>query len=177
MVIEIPLSKTSKKIAGQFFAVVDDEDEDLANFNWYYHKDVKGGYARYKNEQKKQILMHRLIFERMQNGIPLERNQEVDHWDGNKLNNTRKNLRLADRSKNTSNTGLRINNSSGVLGVYLIKSTKRWRAVVTLNRKRHHIGYFDTKEEAKVARDIAALHYHGDFANDGTGNIMLKKGT
>jgi hypothetical protein len=60
--------------------------------------------------------MHRLIL-----GIP---NSEVDHVNGNPLDNRRVNLRLATRAQNSANTRSRKNTTSKYKGVYWIDLRK-----------------------------------------------------
>ncbi len=52
-------------------------------------------------------------------------------------------------------------NSSGVRGVYKVKSAKgdRWVATLTLRYKRTHLGTFDTIEEAREVREKAEEKY------------------
>ena len=52
------------------------------------------------------------------------------------------------------------NNTSGVRGVY--EKRKRWIAVGNKNRKRVHLGTFDTMEEAKEARERFIQKEYGD---------------
>jgi hypothetical protein len=80
------------------------------------------------------------------------------------LDNTDENLRFADRSQQAQNRGKRSDNTSGYKCVYLNKETGRWRVVIAVNRKRRHIGYFSTKEEAYAAYLEAVEEIHGDFA-------------
>lgn len=84
----------------------------------------------------------------------------VDHRDRNPLNNLRSNLRLANKSINSINTGLRNNNKSGVTGVSFSSSFKRWRAYISYNKKRIELGYFLDKEDAIVARLKAEVKYY-----------------
>jgi hypothetical protein len=104
---------------------------------------------------------HRLVFLWMVGAWP---ENEVDHQDGNRLNNRWSNLRQATPSENRMNKGMRSDNTSGRKGVCLDRRSKRWQAQVMLSKKRHHLGYFDTPEEAHAAYVEAARRLHGKFA-------------
>lgn len=58
------------------------------------------------------------------------------------------------------NQGVRKDNTSGTKGVYWYKSTKKWRAEITVNKERINLGTFETKEEAIQARREAEVKYH-----------------
>jgi hypothetical protein len=78
---------------------------------------------------------------------------EIDHINGNKADNRICNLRDVDRSTNQQNAkkAQSNNKSAGLLGVSLHKSRNKFRAQITYDKKRHHIGYFDTAELAYAA--------------------------
>lgn len=77
----------------------------------------------------------------------------VDHIDGDRSNNRICNLRVVSPHANFHNrTRLNKNNNSGARGVFEAKPG-RYVAFITVNRKRHHIGTFDTLWRAKAARD------------------------
>lgn len=85
---------------------------------------------------------------------------DIDHIDGNKKNNRWDNFRLVNRSENCRNVGRRADNTSGVTGVSWHISQKKWSAQITdLSRKQKHLGYFNSKEEAIVARAAAEKEY------------------
>jgi hypothetical protein len=90
--------------------------------------------------------------------------KEIDHIDGDGLNNDPANLRLATRSENLRNRGANKNNTSGFKGVRSNKQTGRWRAEIGLHGKLLHLGLFDTPEEAHAAYVRAAKELHGEFA-------------
>lgn len=90
--------------------------------------------------------------------------KEIDHIDGNGLNNNPANLRLATKSENQHNRGANKNNTSGFKGVSQDKQTKRWTAKIRLHGKRRHLGYHSTPEEAHAAYVRAAEELHGEFA-------------
>jgi hypothetical protein len=84
---------------------------------------------------------------------------EWDHFDRNRLNNTRDNLRAITPSQNMSNTGLRSNNASGTTGVYFSAARNKWCAEIAADKKRIFLGRFVTYEEACIAREQAELMY------------------
>src|SRR5574341_1530254 len=110
-------------------AIVSDEDYDrLTCHKWHYHPAGQGkpGYARtriYQNGTSFCVYMHHFILHR-QNGL------EIDHVDGNGLNNQRDNLRYATSHKNKCNRGSETGSSSRFKGVawhYIGKWTARIR--------------------------------------------------
>lgn len=111
-----------------------------ASFNTY--DDVLGKYTR--------ILCSRYIMD------PPD-NLEVDHINGDILDNRKCNLRIVSHKKNMENRqGPNKNNiKSGIRGVTLRPEkenrSKPWVAKVTHNWKRIIVGYFKTKEEAEQA--------------------------
>jgi hypothetical protein len=89
---------------------------------------------------------------------------EVDHINGDSLDNRRENLRPSMRHENARNSGTRRNNTSGFRGVHWCKREQRWKAYIRVNGKLIHIGYFDVFAEACAARVAAEKLYHGAFA-------------
>lgn len=155
---EIPLTQ------GQV-ALVDDADyEWLMQQKWLasFHPRYNQGNGAYMAKQSRKtngvsMYMHRLI-------MGATKGQDVDHINGNTLDNRRENLRLSTRSENNMNKGKQRNNKSGYKGVYFCKWTNRWAAQIVVNRKKKLIGRFDTPEEAHEAYKAAALELHGEFA-------------
>ena len=86
---------------------------------------------------------------------------QIDHMDGDKLNNRIVNLRECSNSKNHQNLGgAYSNNAIGVLGVYYFKKSKKWRAQITHDKKQHHLGSFETPEQAHEAYCLAKRELH-----------------
>lgn len=111
---------------------------------------------------KRSYCAHRIIYE-MHHG-PIPEGMLIDHRDVNPFNNKRSNLRLATPSQNISNSGIRINNTSGYQGVCFNKKIQRYFAVITKDYKKIYLGSFLTAEEAHRAYDDATKKYHGEFA-------------
>ena len=119
-----------------------------------------------KGEPRKRILMHRAIMEKIL-GHPLEDGQFVDHRDGNGLNNTRANLRVATRAQNKANSKKQSDNKSGYKGVCWKADRMKWHAQITVNRKVINLGYFDDPETAYQEYCKAAKIHFGEFFNGG----------
>jgi len=94
----------------------------------------------------------------------------IDHIDGNTLNNKIENLRAVDALLNAQNTCISTRNSSGVIGVRWEAKNKKWRAMITTNKKFKHLGYFDDFDQAKEARKAAEKHF-GFHKNHGRDRI------
>lgn len=143
-----------------FEAVIDASDVPLVlNRSWYVQKSQNTNYAMSgvkKNGKRTTELMHRLI------AMP-PKDMEVDHIDGDGLNNRRSNLRCATKSQNQRNSRRNCLNTSGFKGVHWYESKRRWQAQIMLNKKQHHLGYFKTAEEAHSAYVAASERLHGEF--------------
>ena len=88
--------------------------------------------------------------------------RQVDHINGDGLDNRRSNLRLATHAQNMRNRREQTNNSSGFRGVS--RHNRRWRASISVGNKDRHLGYYDDPIEAARAYDAAALELSGEFA-------------
>jgi hypothetical protein len=84
---------------------------------------------------------------------------DLDHRDGNGLNNRLENLRPATRKENGRNRRARLTCSSTYKGVQRDKRGK-WRTFI----QGFHIGYFTLECEAAKAYDAAAKLLYGEFA-------------
>ena len=153
--IRIPLQTTSGHVIGH--TVVDPADEArVTPWTWSLHSD---GYAfrRTQSSARRSIVyLHRYLLEPAAT-------QLVDHINGDRLDNTRNNLRLATPSQNCANSANRPRRS-GFRGVYPHKPTGRWLAQISIDGRVRHLGIFDTAEEAAVAYDHAARDQWGAFA-------------
>ncbi|KKX25303.1 HNH endonuclease [Rhizobium sp. LC145] len=89
--------------------------------------------------------------------------QHIDHVNLDKRDNRFANLRLATPPQNNVNTGLKVSNSSGFVGVNFDRRSGKWLARVRANGKRVNLGLFETAEAAARARDAYAMRNHGEF--------------
>lgn len=135
-------------------ARVDDDDfEWLSGFNW--NLDSKG-YAQRK-AGKSTVRMHREI-------LRAPAGMDVDHIDGDRLNNQKANLRVCTRSENKRNQRVYRNSTSGFKGVSFHKLTGKWHANIGHNGKTTYLGLHRTAEDAAIAYNEAARRLHGEFA-------------
>jgi hypothetical protein len=165
------------KAAGKFFAKIDVDDyEDIARFNW------SGWYSRKKPDRplyaKRKLLeveggdgnrfemMHRQI-------MAVKGNVDLDHKNGDGLDNRRRNIRVADVSQNAQNRKKGPNRTSRYKGVSWRKESNKWRVKLGLRGNEICLGNFEREVidgvdtgEIKAARayDNAAITYFGSFA-------------
>lgn len=111
----------------------------------------------------KEYHAHKLIFIMHKGYSP----KEIDHIDGNKINNCIENLREVTHSQNMHNRKINSNNTSGIKGVYFDKRTSKWRCQVALNNKVHYVGSFLNIEDAKIAVQTYRKKLHKEYANHG----------
>lgn len=102
------------------------------------------------------VLVHRFI-------LGAIRGQQVDHINGDSLDNRRCNLRFATQSQNMANMkGGRRPNKTRFKGVSFCSG--KWQAVICFERKRYNAGRHHSAERAAMAYDRAALALAGQFA-------------
>jgi len=136
-------------------ATVDPEDAaKLGKYSWYYG--FRGYAMRSKmmpSGRRKTVSMHREI-------LKAKDHEEVDHINGDRLDNRRSNLRVLGRSANLHNRGAY--GPSGLKGVSWDKRKKKWRAEIGKNGKRAWLGYHETKEDAEhIYRKASKKLYTG----------------
>jgi hypothetical protein len=144
----IPLSNSD------LCATVDDEDfEFLSQWEWRL---AHNGYAI---SGRGTIRMHRAVMK------PKPR-QQVDHINGDRIDNRRTNLRLATRQANARNRPRNAvrNHGARYKGIFRCTETQRWRARIEAPSGRINLGTHATQEDAAKAYDRAALKHWGVFA-------------
>ncbi len=155
----IPISLTTGEVAW-----VSDEDADLARLSWqrsthgHLQRNLRHGQGKRSNQDLARTIIKRLL------ARPLTSADIVEHVDGNFLNNTRKNLRLLGKSALRQRDPLRQNNTSGYTGVSYDRKRHRWKAYISQQGKRTHLGRYPTAIQAALAYNEAALRYFGDDA-------------
>lgn len=85
---------------------------------------------------------------------------QIDHINGNGLDNRLENLRAVSKGENLRNQKIPKNNTSGTLGVSFDKRYKSYLASIQINGKSKYLGLFKNKEEAIAARAAANIKYN-----------------
>lgn len=147
-------------------AMIDDQDCDvITRYSWHsvrhhntWYAIAYGGGGR--SAEHKNIQMHRVVL-----GLQPGDEIEVDHWDGDGLNNQRHNLRKCTHAQNQRNQNA-TSNRNGFKGVSFRHDlrSRPWSAQITCDGKLYALGYFASREEAARAYDAAAIEHHGEFA-------------
>ncbi len=143
-------------------AFVDDVDfVILSAHRWHAMRGRKGNFYAARDDftggVRQHIYMHRVI-------LDAPSDLQVDHANGDGLDNRRGNLRTASRAQNQQNQGRRTDNSSGFKGVCWHSKRGKWYARIGCNGVTRSLGLFDSPEEAHAAYCRAAVATHGQFA-------------
>lgn len=147
---------------------VDDEDfEGLSRYNWRTLSGRSMNIYTWRHSTKQErskgypqnVIMHRQIL-----GVILKPDVEVDHRDGNGLNNMKENLRVATRSQNNMNRISRSGTTSIYKGVSWNREKSKWEAYIRYESKQYKLGYFNDERDAALAYNNKAKELFGEFA-------------
>jgi hypothetical protein len=153
---------TANKVKKQIIKIpdgvlIDEEDRELLeNIGKWYISDK--GYVRKTirfvegtQEKDKNISMHRFIWEKRFGSIPNK--EQIDHINGNRLDNRKENLRRVTNQENQWN-------QTKAKGYRWHKEAKKYQAQIGFNDKVINLGFYDTEEEAAKAYLEAKEIYH-----------------
>jgi hypothetical protein len=136
-----------------FYAYVDAADYDeLSRYTWH----LNNGYAS-RREKGRRIYMHTDIMHPPKGKV-------VDHFDGNKTNNCRLNLRVCTQAENLRNQRKRHGARSRFKGVIYCEEHRKWCARCRFEGRTYTLGYYDDEAEAARAYDRKAAELFGEFA-------------
>jgi hypothetical protein len=147
-----------------YVALIDDEDYDMVNFfSWHVMKRKTNIYvgtqACVLNKKNIMITLHWLLIRNVPKGY------EIDHIDGNALNNQKSNLRVVTHTQNMKNA----RKSSGCVtskykGVFKPNGVNSYKVLITVDKKVIYLGYYKDELEAAKVYNEAALKYFGEYA-------------
>lgn len=139
---------------GKSTYVDSDVGDHILKYKWCFNK--KGSKSQGYAQRSKRIRIEKGVY-KMQT-IYLHReimgnpDGEIDHVNGDTLDNRRCNLRVVTRQQNMLNRSSVPDSTSRYTGVHLHKLTGKWRAQITVKGKTKSLGLFHTQEAAYQAR-------------------------
>lgn len=137
------------------FALIDDEDYQLmSQYRWCIVKCKNNLYARIT--VKPNTRMHRLI-------INCPSGLEIDHINGDGLDNQKGNLRVCTHAQNLQNKRSQ-KGTSKYKGVHWDKASKNWRAQIGFKGAKFNLGLFNSEIGAAKTYDKKAKELFGSFA-------------
>lgn len=87
----------------------------------------------------------------------------AEHRNGNRLDNTKDNLRICEKHINPINCKLYDNNTSGYKGVSWLERLQKWQAYLQCGKEKYYLGVYDNLEDAVQVRKNAEKKYFGEY--------------
>lgn len=147
--------------------ILDSEDVNkLNNKKWrtVYKKDKP--YLFTGNQKQERIYFHRLVM----NNPELQ----VDHINGNTLDNRKENLRIVSIQENMKNLLKKKDNKSGIRGVSFNKRKNSWKTDFTCEKIRYYLKDYPTIEEAVYQRYILEVYFLKNLRNTSNDNLYFE---
>lgn len=116
------------------------------------------GYALTARKRVK-IQIHRLLMK-----PPAD--MQVDHINGNPLDNRKSNLRLCTAAQNAKNRRVNKTSATGFRGVYYETRLKQYRAYMYVDGRRMHLGLARTPEAAHAIHESKSIELIGEFTRN-----------
>lgn len=139
-------------------SLVDDKDFNLLrNLKWSTRTHGYAGRVDLINGKQHTVYVHRIVM-----NAPF--GVDVDHINGNPLDNRKRNLRLCSRQQNSWNYAKKKVAASGYIGVSWNERDHKWYARIRHAGRSKHLGAFAAAIDAAKAYNDAATSYRGNFA-------------
>lgn len=137
------------------YALVDDEERDLADLVWWRNDQGYVLHDRPTNAagKRERWRLHRVV---MGLGPGRDDPRRVDHENGNRADCRRANLRIATPGQNAQNVASHSDGTSQYRGVSWNPRRKQWQAKACVAGKQKHIGWFRPEGEDEAGRTVAA---------------------
>jgi len=118
------------------------------------NKDNDNGYCRVDFNGRR-MYYHSIVW-MLYNKKDIPANLEIDHINGNKIDNRIDNLRLVTHRKNLQNK--KIHREGQLFGCYFNKSAGKYHAQIQIGGKLIYLGLYKTEQEAHEAYKIACKY-------------------
>ena len=160
--IQLKLSNTTQ------VCLIDEEDLNLVlSHNTKWHLADSGVYCRSAlildgRGRRIKIAMHRLLT----NMLAINDLRDVDHINGNRLDNRRSNLRVCPHQLNLHNTGKRTDKifTSNYKGVSWHRKAGKWQVGLCVRGRRINGGLFTEEVSAAKMSNKLMLEHLGEYA-------------
>jgi hypothetical protein len=126
--------------------------EHFKRWKWFKHRTGYIQRAKKINGRWKTIRLHVEI-------LKPQKGMQTDHINRDRSDNRRCNLREVTASQNAHNRKVRLDNKSGFTGVRFREDSKKWSAILVIERKRNYLGCFINKVDAINAYEKAKENY------------------
>ena len=133
----------------EFYFDLEDYDK-IKDYSWWENT---YGYCT-TTINKKHIQMHKII----------SNYKIVDHYNRNRLDNRKENLKDSDYYKNNQNSSISNKNTSGYIGISFDNPTQKWTAQICINGKQTYLGRREKIEDAIILRLKAEKKIYGENA-------------
>ena len=97
---------------------------------------------------------------------------EIDHINGNRIDNKIENLRLVSRRGNCQN--LAVHRNGKLVGAFYCKKDNKYQSQIKINNKNIGLGYFNTEFEANKAYKIACK-YVDQYVDNNSFRAIIKQ--
>lgn len=140
------------------FALIDESDAAaVLRFAWCFHHTGYAYRGEYIGGKMKSVSLHRFLMD-------FPEKQEVDHVNGDRLDNRRSNLRLVNFQQQTRNKMTRPTRNAPYKGVFWMKKNRKWQAQICCDGKLRYLGLHLSAEDAARVYNAAATEMFGQHA-------------
>lgn len=138
-------------------ALIDDVDFELVSKHRWHARAVKNRSYASSKINGKNVSLHAYL-------LTPPQNSDIDHIDGNGLNNQRFNLRICSHMENMANQKQHRDSKSPYKGIWRAQHCDRWAVQLVYRGRKLYLGLFKDPIEAAKAYDLKAKELHGSFA-------------
>jgi hypothetical protein len=117
-------------------------------------KNHSDGYCQVKFNGR--MVLYHVIVWILSTGKDIPQGMEIDHINGNKIDNRIENLRIVTHRENHQNR--KTHRAGQLFGCYFHKSSGKYLAQIIIGEKKVFLGRYKTKQEAHKAYKIACKH-------------------